>query len=344
MSKLYPWLNDTWKRTTQGWERHTHGLLMSGPGGVGKRQFAQVYAKTRLCELEEITKKPCGQCRNCTLFDAGTHPDFHVLLSAEDSERTDLSLLTNYAVRHPSKTVIGVDQIRELIATLANAAHSSQYKIALVAPAENMNVNASNALLKLLEEPPQRTMLLLVTEEIFRLPATVRSRCTQLIFDCPDNAATVSWLEQVLDESYKKYLKEIVRFAGGAPLVAKNLAENNSYPQIQEMIQSAADLLSGQGDPLAIAARWKESPGVAESLKQLQQYISQLIRVASTSTTGLQDLSSFGAMNDSGEASRHMNLQQLFDFYDKICQARGFGDSPLDPALLLEDTLISMRQ
>jgi len=339
MSDLYPWLDDPWKRVTRSWDRHTHGQLFTGPVGIGKRQFAQTYAQARLCEHVDVKQKPCGVCRNCALFLAGTHPDFHVLLSDADTAREDLSLLANYAIRHPSKSVISVDQIRSIISGLSTAAHSSQYKIVLIAPAENMNINAANALLKLLEEPPQHTMLLLVSEATFRLPATIRSRCSQFKFATPDVQIATSWLEKELTKPGEIPVEEIVQITNGAPLVAKNLIDNKLYPRIQEIMQTTTALVNGQGDPLSFAAYCKESPGVNDSLKWLHQSIAALIRTKFGSGIGAEN-----TPDTPRTGLRNNDLQQLFAIYDKITQAKGYGDSPLDPILLLEDTLVSMTQ
>ncbi|MBI5040490.1 MAG: DNA polymerase III subunit delta', partial [Gammaproteobacteria bacterium] len=157
MKSPYPWQDTEWAqlRARAAQRRLPHALLVTGPAGVGKCDFADAFARSLLCKHPAGDGSACGNCEACHLVRAGTHPDYLTVTFIED------------------KTQIGIDQIRELCRALALKSHAGGYKIAIVTPAERMTVEAANSLLKTLEEPTDNTLLMLVTEQPARLPATI---------------------------------------------------------------------------------------------------------------------------------------------------------------------------
>ncbi|NND44136.1 MAG: DNA polymerase III subunit delta', partial [Xanthomonadales bacterium] len=139
----------------------------------------------------------CGACRSCRLFASGAHPDFTRIEPEE------------------GKHVIRVDQARELLARLALTTSFSDRKVALIVPAELMNKNAANALLKNLEEPPGHAVLVLVSDDASRLPLTIRSRCQAISVRLPAVEAAMAWLQgQGVDP---KRAQAALSAAGGSP-------------------------------------------------------------------------------------------------------------------------------
>lgn len=173
---MAPWEQPLWARLLEGVSkgRLAHGLLFCGPTDAGQAQLASSLADYLIC-AEPAADQACGRCRSCHLRQAGTHPD---LRRVGLLERDDGRL----------KTEIGVDQIRELGQWLNLTAQFGGNQVALIEPAERLNVSAANALLKTLEEPAENRFLLIVTDAIDRLPATVRSRCQRVELRLPDRA------------------------------------------------------------------------------------------------------------------------------------------------------------
>ncbi len=149
-------------------------LIHEAPGAGGE-WLALWAARLVLCEHPE--RAPCGQCRACRRVLARAHPDLSFLGLEEDSKQ------------------IRIEQVRELSAELALTSHGGGYKVAIVTPADALNRFAANALLKTLEEPPARTLLILVVTQPSRLPATVLSRCQRLRVRAPQRAQSLAWLE-----------------------------------------------------------------------------------------------------------------------------------------------------
>jgi DNA polymerase III subunit delta' len=159
--------------------RLAHALLLAGPRGAGKSQFAEALATWLLCE-SAAAPRPCGNCRSCVQLVAGVHPNRMRLAPAED------------------KRDIAIDDIRDLLDRLHLSSHYGQAKVAIVDPADALNAAGANALLKTIEEPPPNTHVLLVAERWRSLPATLRSRCQILRFARPgpaavDDAAAGEW-------------------------------------------------------------------------------------------------------------------------------------------------------
>jgi len=147
-----------------------HGLLFQGPAGCGKASVATAFAARLMCEQED---GPCGRCESCRLIDSGGHPDLLVVhrmpkkasASAPSGEPEDL------------RQFIVVDQIRELTRIAGMAPRRGTRRVFIIDPADQMNNEAQNALLKTLEEPPGNAVLILVASRPHLLLPTVRSRC-----------------------------------------------------------------------------------------------------------------------------------------------------------------------
>ncbi len=202
--------------------RLPHALLIHGPRGVGKAALAERIAQTLLCE--GAGKKPCLACDACRWFVAGNHPDFRRVESeavakippAFDAED---EAPAKRAPKQPS-IEIKVDQVRELADFLYVRSHRGGVRLALVHPAEDMNENAANALLKGLEEPPAAAMFLLVSHRPAQLLPTIRSRCVAVPVPIPPRAAALEWLRSQNVKDGERWLA----YAGGAPLRAVDYA------------------------------------------------------------------------------------------------------------------------
>jgi len=156
--------------------RLAHGLLIHEDPGAGGLEFARWIAQLVNCRSKSA---PCGECQQCRWVAADQHPDVARVSPEEDSQ------------------FIRIEQVRALIEDMALTAHGSGYKVAILTPAEAMNHFAANALLKTLEEPPPRTLLLLVTSQPSRLIPTLRSRCSLVRLKGPTRAEAAQYLEAV---------------------------------------------------------------------------------------------------------------------------------------------------
>jgi len=138
-----------------------HAYLFSGPRGVGKTTVARILAKAVNCENLSEDFEPCGECRSCLEITSGASMDF-----------TEIDAASNR----------GIDEIRQLREGVGFAPAKNQFKVVILDEAHMLTKEAFNAFLKTLEEPPERTIFILATTEIHKLPATIVSRCQRFDF------------------------------------------------------------------------------------------------------------------------------------------------------------------
>src|SRR5476651_1859012 len=169
-----------WDQLTSKLDRLPHALLFHGAPGVGKLALAERFAQLLLCEKRGQGTSPCGACEGCRWFLAGNHPDARFLEPETLARQTAVAEEGDEEKPRSSKqpsSEIKIEQVRALAGFVNVGSHRGGRRVAIVHPAEDMNTNAANALLKSLEEPPPGAMFLLVSHRPARLLPTIRSRC-----------------------------------------------------------------------------------------------------------------------------------------------------------------------
>lgn len=320
-----PWHDSQWRRIVamQTGERLPHALLLRGPEGVGKRRFAHHLLTALLCERDAFHNDPCGVCRGCRLVAAETHPDLHALVPLE------------------GKTQIGIDQVRGLIGRVGLTSQYGGRKAVLVAPAERMTRAAANTLLKTLEEPPGDAVFVLVTHRAGALPATIRSRCQIVDFPAPPADAARSWLGAELET--EEAADTALRLAHGAPLTARILATSGGLEAREAILEDLEGLVTGSGDPIAIAERWRDL-GLLAALHWLHSMVCDLVRLKNGRSA--HNLTH----SDRGTAMQHLarglDLVGLFRLFDLIVEARraALGQLNLNEQLMLESIAIEWQR
>jgi len=200
--------------------RLAHAYLFTGPAGVGKRLFAVELAKSLLCEkAAEGGLQACDRCPSCVQVEAGTHPDFFS------------------AVRPPEALEFPIALMRELCRSFALKSARGRGKVVLIDDADDLNEEAANCFLKTLEEPPPRSVLILIGSTPDRQLQTIVSRC-QVIRFAPLSGELVDELLQGGGIDDADLRARLVRLSGGSLGLAKELAD----PPLWEFRR---DLLAG---------------------------------------------------------------------------------------------------
>ena len=342
MDSLHPWLAPQWPRFFSAGPSFHQGLVLSGTSGIGKREFAAALAQRLLCP--EPGEYPCGQCRDCRLFLAGSHPDIHVLITEQERETGRVALFSAYAARYPDRPgregrsgpskVISVDKIRLLIDRFYRSSHSASGRVALLLPSDRMNANAANALLKLLEEPPPGSRLVLVTDRPGSLLPTIRSRCVVETLAGPSAEASLEWLRSRTDGDDPMVRNAVSSGLGPLDILAD--LESGALALQAANLEQIRALCTGQGDPVALAESLaKQDP--LPLLGWLQRFTGQLIR---WQTAGGE--APWGPPGPGGPGGPRIPPGALFALYDKIGTYRRIARDQLNLRLALEEILVSL--
>jgi DNA polymerase-3 subunit delta' len=322
---IHPWNRALFQQLSADRERMPHALLLHGPAGIGKRDLAVSLAKWILCESPR-PEGACDVCDACNWFAQGNHPDYRYLEPKE--EETDE---TGKVVKKASKE-IKVEQVREVTDFLCLSAHRGGWRSAVIHPAEFMNAAAANALLKTLEEPPPRVLLILVSHQPGRLLATVRSRCRKVAIGLPPQAEALAWMRQAGVVAPDSVLAE----AGGAPLAALGFAEAERGERRELFLDALAKprLL----DACALAEGYKAQ--LAEAWGWLARWVHDVLsqRLAGVSRYFPMRAAAIAAL------ASQADLAGLLAFERELATAGRWLRHPLNSQLLLESWLIRYVQ
>lgn len=321
-----PWLHEAWEgiqaRRSAG--RLPHALLFTGMEGVGKQVFASHLAQSLLCTQPDAAGHACGQCKSCSLFAAGNHPDYRYLT-------LELNEGTGKLYRD-----IRIDQVRSLVEYLSLKSQYEGHRVAFIEPAERMNVNAANSLLKTLEEPGEGSVLILASSRPSRLPATIRSRCQQLVFHTPAKPQALAWLQQ----QGVAQAELALALAGGAPLRARELIESGALEQRQACLNELLALARGRAEVLTVAAGWSKQEDHG-NLRWLASWLMDMIRIRAADTPA--QLSNPDQLQDLQAMADRVDLVRLYRYLDRILEALRLETANLNRQLLFEDLLFDWR-
>lgn len=312
-----PWLQPAQQRLRDALraERLPHAVLLLSTPGLGAEHFANWLTALALCESAD---KPCGACASCALLRSNSHPDYHPVRLEEDAKQ------------------IKVDQIRELIDSLALKSYRGGYKVGVIEAAEALNVNGANAFLKTLEEPAPNTLLVMVTRPSHRLPATIASRCLRLVLRPPSREAALGWL-RTHGPTQQNWDAALV-LAAGAPLLAMELHAVGIAQLETEMQEHLRALGAGAVDLTVLAEQWARS-NLALRLTWLENWITQRVHAA------LGD----GNSSESAERVRlpaallKPKIRALFELLDATREMRRLGSTGMNQQLALEAVLLGGR-
>lgn len=252
---LFPWQQQDWQRLNAERARLPNAWLFIGPAGTGKLEFALHLAQSLLCEQLQADYQPCGHCEGCRWFEHGTHPDFRRLSPQTEDEEEGKEAKPGRKL-----PLIKIEAVRQVIEFAHLTAHRAGQRIVVVEPAENLNPAAANALLKILEEPPQDVLFLLVAQAAQRLLPTIRSRCRQFPLSAPSAAQALDWLRQ---QGVSNAEAELAH-NGGAPLfdhdpvlakLRSQFIDGLGQPTFASIL-NLAELVDKQKLPLAIPLGW----------------------------------------------------------------------------------------
>jgi DNA polymerase III subunit delta' len=204
-----------------------HAYLFTGPSNIGKFKLSLDFAKSVLCQNTNniISNKSCNECDSCLQFDKGVHADFHLLQKDDDKKN------------------ISVESIRLFQKKFYRTSLLSKMKVGIIDMADTLNIEGANALLKTLEEPPGKSIIILISENFDSLPSTVVSRCQIIPFTQVAKSEIIEMLENIGCDKLKA--KTISSLSLGKPGIAVEFFKNvKIYENHKENIRELIQLLS----------------------------------------------------------------------------------------------------
>jgi DNA polymerase III subunit delta' len=313
-----PWLREPQRRLrdTRSAGRLPQSLLLLSVPGLGAEQLANWITALALCDSKEAA--PCGVCPSCVLLRSDSHPDFHSVRLLEDAQQ------------------IKVDQIRELIEALSLSSYRGGYKVAVVENADSLNANSANAFLKTLEEPTNKTLLIMIAKPSHRLPPTIASRCLKLPLRPPAKETASAWLEE--REPSVQNWDAALALAGGAPLLALELSATGIAQLDEEMRHTLKQLGEQTVDVTVIADAWLKSDPTLR-LIWLENWITRRVQAQLGGVTSVKSEEPVGLP----AALLKPKIRPLFELLDAARELRRLAATGLNQQLALEALLLGGR-
>lgn len=332
MSAL-PWHADLLLEMMARRDRMPHALLLHGRPGIGKVELARAIANSTLCEAPGHNVA-CGKCAACHWFEQGNHPDFREIVPASEASDDEAEEGTEPAAKDEKKSVlIKIEQVRAVMDFMALSTHRAGFRVLLLHPAEALMAAAANALLKTLEEPPAKSLIILVSDQPARLLPTIRSRCLKLAVPVPDPAVARKWLEAQGVENATGTLAQ----AGGAPLLALELGNEASQAFRRKLTD---ELTRPTGAQVLNYSTAIKREAIGPFLYWMQTWVMDLA-LAKNNGPVRHHLEHGDALK---KIAARCATDRLFALDDKLREARRLALHPLNPRLLVESLLLTYNR
>ena len=314
-----PWQQQNWDQLCnyRMQNRIPQALLITGKSGLGKQHLADLFTASLLCAKPQDNGLGCGHCDSCLLVDAETHPDF-ILIKPDE----------------PGKAIT-IGQIRSLVTLLTLKPQFESYRVVIVSPADLMNNAAANAFLKCLEEPTERTVILLITDKPARLPATIVSRCQKLAVAKPDKEIAASWLSQ---QAIKDEPALLLSLTQGSPLLALDYANSGTLRLRNDCFKAWMDIAKQHRHPALIAEEWYKLPE-SPLIFWITSWVIDLIKCSFQIKA--DRLFNPDLHESLQELSQRLELKGLYKFYDLLLLRRQLLDTQINKNTLFEEILIT---
>lgn len=318
-AQVYPWQQTVWDALTSRFPKLGHGLLFYGKKGCGKHAFAQNFLAWVLCQNRHTGNQPCGVCGSCQWLKSDTHPNYVHISTDEDNKKQNAK--------------IKIEKIRDLQPFVQQTVDG--WRVVVIEPAEALNTASANALLKTLEEPGDRIVLILLADHYLKLPATIRSRLQHFALDriSPEQAA--DYLHEKLPDSNSQRHQLLMNLSNQMPLQAVELAQSEWLNLRQDFVNDWQKLVMQKNMPIAIATKWNKALNFSEFSQMFEYLLSDLICVKLNQAIKNIDLN-FNDLPD------QYDLESLFGIYAELQQSKKFIEQNVQTNLVLDQLCIKL--
>lgn len=320
--------------------RLSHAYLFAGPAGCGKKLFARALAQCLFCErFADAELAACGECSSCRMMQAGTHPDFHLVRLLPGKKEL---LIGQFIGEVESRGREG------LCHDIFLKPMAASRRFAIIDDADQLRMESANALLKTLEEPPERAVIVLIAENVDALLPTIRSRC-QLVRFAPlsdgDVAELLLSLEWVTDRAEAE---SIAALCEGSLTMAEQLLDP-ALRRLREMLVQG--LAAREVDGVRLAAQaisgieeiGGDKSDVRRNAGWLVRFCLEFYRRAARQLAGTGT-----APGPAGEFAARLSgespetVERVIEMFDRVAEAERQLDRAAQPALSLESLFLDL--
>lgn len=319
IAQVYPWQRNVWDALTGRFPKMGHGLLFYGKKGCGKDAFAQYFLTWILCQNRQLKNQPCGECGSCQWLKSDTHPNYVHITTDEDNKKQNAK--------------IKIDKIRDLQPFVQQTVDG--WRVVVIEPAEALNTASANALLKTLEEPGDRTVIILLAEHYLKLPATIRSRLQHFALDRISAEQAEAYLQQNLPDADLQMQQLLMNLSNQMPLQAIELARSEWINLRQDFVNDWQKLVKQKNMPMAIATKWNKALSFSDFSQMFEYLLSDLICVKLNQAIKNIDLN-FSDLPD------QYNLESLFAIYTELQQSKKFIEQNVQANLVVDQLCIRL--
>ncbi len=285
-----------------------HAILLAGAKGTGTQAFAQALVNSLLCESPLENYHACGECKGCRVRKGDVHPDyFQIAIEA-------------------NKTQILIDQIRELNDFLHMSRSYLTSRVAFINPAEALNMNAANSLLKSLEEPANNSVIVLLTAQLSTLLPTIKSRCQILHLATPSKTIALQWLSE---QSIQHSPEELLEMSSGKPLYALALDNEEHFKRRNDFANDLLAVMMQQQSLTEISKKW-QTASKDELLSWQIHWVQQLIKYPFNKVQAQAIL----------QIPHVVDSAKLWQLYDQLIKLRRLAHTSLNAQLFIESMLL----
>ncbi|CAI3102796.1 DNA polymerase III subunit tau [Acinetobacter calcoaceticus] len=317
-SKVYPWQKTTWDTLTTRFPNIGHGLLFYGKQGCGKHAFAKHFLAWVLC----LNKQPhgaCGECSSCQWLKSDTHPNYVHITTDEENKKQNAK--------------IKIEKIRDLLPFVQQTGEG--WRVILIEPAEALNLASSNALLKTLEEPGERVVLILLADHYLKLPATIRSRLQHFALDRISYEQATSYLDEHLSELAEVQPDLLLGLSNDMPLQAIEIAKSDWFAKRQIFLNDWLKIVAQKNMPLFFSGKWQKELSFNDFIVLFEYLLGDLIYVKLNQPQKNTDL-------DFDQLSPYYDLESLFNIYSEVQQAKKLVEQNVQSQLIIDQLFITL--
>ncbi|ENV02939.1 MULTISPECIES: DNA polymerase III, delta' subunit [Acinetobacter] len=317
-SMVYPWQKTTWDTLTTRFPNIGHGLLFYGKEGCGKHAFAKHFLAWVLC-LNKQPQGACGECSSCQWLKSDTHPNYVHITTDEENKKQNAK--------------IKIEKIRDLLPFVQQTGEG--WRVILIEPAEALNLASSNALLKTLEEPGERVVLILLADHYLKLPATIRSRLQHFALDRISYEQATSYLDEHLSEIAEVQPDLLLGLSNDMPLQAIEIAKSDWFTKRQIFLNDWLKIVAQKNMPLFFSGKWQKELSFSDFIVLFEYLLGDLICVKLNQPQKNTDL-------DFDQLSPYYDLESLFNIYSELQQAKKLVEQNVQSQLIIDQLFITL--